>query len=143
MRKLLMALMAAAMVPMFSGCQYESESDVLVSVIFENRTGHSLHLDMLEYESGGPKEKGFCSLDVPAGTHASKDFWAGIWSPSNLSTCKIVFDDGKVLSYHKEHGVRYDDTSSLLHWSAYSSNFIDDQVIYTFVITEDHYARAE
>ena len=126
-----------------AGCSHDADydDDSLNIVIFENMTGHSLQLDMWEWNSGIEKE--FCSLDIPVGSSNSKEVVRFIFSTGVFSTCSILFDDGKTLKYHCERdGVKNDPTSPLTP-AAYTIDRTKRRCYWTFRITEDHYQKAE
>ena len=125
----------------FVSCNdYGSEgADTLNSVIFENRTGHALHLDV-RY-SDGNSDKRFCSLDIPAGSSASEEKFFFIFSPGIFTSCVMTFDDGRVLTYKK--GSTIEGPPNPLTPSNYVLNRLETMCVWTFIITEDHYKQAE
>ena len=120
------------------GCQHEAyyENDIMNSVVFENKTEHSLHLDMWINEE--KTEELFCSFDIPSGANSAKDFiYYKFFSPLLFSSCSIVFDDGRSLRYPREI------KGSRQRIPAYSKNYIDGICVWTFTITDEHYQLAE
>ena len=120
------------------GCQHEAyyEDDIMNSVVFENKTEHSLHLDMWINEE--KTEELFCSFDIPSGANSAKDFiYYKFFSPLLFSSCSIVFDDGRSLRYPREI------KGSRQRIPAYSKNYIDGICVWTFTITDEHYQLAE
>lgn len=136
---MILSLLLAAL--SFESCHvYGSEdSDWLNSVVFENRTGHALHVDV-RYPSG-KSDKEFCSLDIPSGSYASKEMLFYIFSPGLFTSCVITFDDGRVLTYKK--GSTVEGPPSPLNPSEYVINRLETMCVWTFTITEDHYGIAE
>ena len=119
------------------GCQHEAyyEDDIMDSVVFVNKTEHSLHLDMWIKEK---TDELFCSFDIPSGANKAKDFiYYKFFSPSLFSSCSIVFDDGRSLRYPREI------KGSRQRIPAYSKDFIDGICVWTFTITDEHYRLAE
>lgn len=119
------------------GCQHEAyyEDDIMDSVVFENKTEHSFHLDMWINDG---KEELFCSFDIPSGANSAKDFvYYNFFSPWLFSSCSIVFDDGKSLRYPREIN------GSRQRLPEYSRNLIDGMCVWTFTITDEHYQLAE
>ena len=125
----------------FVSCKVYGDEDVerLNSVIFENRSGHALHLDV-RYPSGS-SDKLFCSLDIPAGSSASGEMYFLIFSPGIFTSCVMTFDDGRVLTYKK--GSTIEGPPSPLNPSKYAINRLETMCVWTFIITEDHYKLAE
>ncbi len=127
------------------GCRHNGSYDVegLNSVVFENMTVHALQIDVWELNHTTGMEDRFCSLDIPAGSSSSKEVIRLAFSTGQFSTCTIVFDDGKTLTYHRDlDWVRNDPLSPLLP-AAYTINRLDEMCVWTFKITDYYYQRAE
>lgn len=134
--------LAICLVLYLAGCQGDYDDDSLNIVVFENKTEHAFQIDV--WWKKWEKETKFCSLGIPAGASASKDFIYFIFSPGIFSSCSIEFDDGRVLKYPRDiQDPEQKDPSSPLDASAYSKNFHDGVYEWTFVITEDYYLLAE
>ena len=126
-------------------CRHNGSYDIegLNIVVFENMTGHALRVDVWEWNHDTRIEDSFCSLEIPAGSSASKSVMRLVFSTGLFSTCTIVFDDGKALTYHCDiNGVRNDPVSPL-HPAAYIINRMGERCIWTFKITDYYYQRAE
>ena len=136
---ILSLLLAALSFESCNGYIAEADKDMLNSVVFENRTGHALHVDV-RYPSGN-SDKEFCSLDIPSGSYASKEMLFYIFSPVLFTSCVITFDDGRVLTYKK--GSTVEGPPSPLNPSKYVINRLETMCVWTFTITEDHYRIAE
>lgn len=136
---ILSLLLAALSFESCTGYTAEEEKDMLNSVVFENRTGHALHVDVRYLKANSDKE--FCSLDIPSGSYASKEMLFYIFSPGLFTSCVITFDDGRVLTYKK--GSTVEGPPSPLNPSEYVINRLETMCVWTFTITEDHYRIAE
>lgn len=118
---------------------------------YNNLSDHALHLEFDQFhgmnlETGKPfVQENVFSLDVPAHSSVSKNVMMG-WGYIDITefcSCRVTYDDGKVLVFEKESQEDLGSTYSPLYIKYYTTIIVDVNYLYSFEFTEELYLSAE